>query len=331
MAKPAAVRQQIASGETAPLYLLQGDDFQARLELAGEFASVVDEALQPFNVESFHANEASSAGGRDQLITGLLAAARTLPMMAPRRVLIVHQAERLLSPRKGRDDEAEALSSPADGSKKRRRVITPSEEFEQYLEAPEPLTTIVFVAGDMEENRRLVKAIRKHAVAVDCGSFETTADAAKWVKARLEKEGLSIEPQAISVLLEAASHNPGRIRAEVEKLVLFAAGERSVTVQHIRDLISPELRPGDWFAIRDALSARNARAALREVDAQFDAGFKDVQILGLIRSVVRGFSDDRAKRGLDAVFRTDLAIKTAGDPRAPRYLLETLVVELCGN
>lgn len=331
MAKPAAVRQQIASGETAPLYLLQGDDFQARLDLAGEFASVVDEALQPFNVESFHANEASSAGGRDQLITGLLAAARTLPMMAPRRVLIVHQAERLLSPRKGRDDEAEAPSSPADGSKKRKRAITPSEEFEQYLEAPEPLTTIVFVAGDMEENRRLVKLIRKHAVAVDCGSFETTADAAKWVKARLEKEGLSIEPQAISVLLEAASHNPGRIRAEVEKLVLFAAGERSVTVQHIRDLISPELRPGDWFAIRDALSARNARAALREVDAQFDAGFKDVQILGLIRSVVRGFSDDRAKRGLDAVFRTDLAIKTAGDPRAPRYLLETLVVELCGS
>ena len=331
MAKPAAVRQQIASGETAPLYLLQGDDFQARLELAGEFASVVDEALQPFNVESFHANEASSAGGRDQLITGLLAAARTLPMMAPRRVLIVHQAERLLSPRKGKDDEAEALSSPADGNRKRRRAITPSEEFEQYLEAPEPRTTIVFVAGDMEENRRLVKLIRKHAVAVDCGSFETTADAAKWVKARLEKEGLSIEPQAISVLLEAATHNPARIRAEVEKLVLFAAGERSVTVQHIRDLISPELRPGDWFAIRDALSARNARAALREVDAQFDAGFKDVQILGLIRSVVRGFSDDRAKRGLDAVFRTDLAIKTAGDPRAPRYLLETLVVELCGN
>ena len=332
MAKPAAVSQQIASGDTAPLYLVEGDDFQARLDFAKEFASVVDEALQPFNVESFHANDATSAGGRDQLITGLLAAARTLPMMAPRRVLIVHQAERLLSPRKGRDDETDVpVSSTPDGAKKRKRALTPSEEFEQYLESPEPLTTIVFVSGELDENRRLVKLVRKHAVAVDCGSFETTADAAKWVKARVEKEGLSIEPQAISVLLESATHNPGRIRAEVEKLVLFAADERSVTVQHVRDLISPELRPGDWFAIRDALGARNARVALREVDAQFDAGFKDVQILGLIRSVVRGFSDDRAKRGLDAVFRTDLAIKSAGDPRAPRYLLESLVVELCGK
>ena len=331
MAKPAAVREQIASGATAPLYLLEGDDFQARLDLATEFASVVDESLRPFNVESFHANEANSTAGRDQLIAGLLAAARTLPMMAPRRVLIVHQAERLLSPRKGKDDDGERPPAAADGGKKRKRATTPSEEFEQYLEAPEPLTTIVFVSGPLEENSRLVKLLRKQAIAVDCGSFENTADAAKWVRARLERDGLSIEPQAISVLLEAATHNPGRIRAEVEKLVLFAADERIVTVQHIRDLISPELRPGEWYVIRDALSARNARAALREVDAQFDAGFKDVQILGLIRSVVRGFSDDRAKRGLDAVFRTDLAIKTAGDPRAPRYLLESLVIELCGR
>ena len=163
----------------------------------------------------------------------------------------------------------------------------------------------------------------KHAIAVDCGSFGTTAEAAKWVKMRLEKDGLSIEPQAISVLLDAVSHDAGRIRAEVEKLALFAAGDRNVTVQHVRDLISPELRPGDWFVLRDALGARNARAALREVDAQCEAGFKEVQILGLIRSVVRGMPDERAKRGLDAVFRTDLALKTGGDPRAPRYLLET--------
>jgi DNA polymerase-3 subunit delta len=329
--KAAAVRQQIASGDTAPLYVLEGADFQARLDLAGEFATVVDEALRPFNVESFHASDATSTGGRDQLITGLLAAARTLPMMAPRRVLVVHQAERLLSPRKGKDDDVDAASPSTEAGKRRKRAATPSEEFEQYLESPEPMTTIVFVAGELEENRRLVKLVRKHAITVDCGSFGTTAEAAKWVKMRLEQDGLSIEPQAISVLLDAVSHDAGRIRAEVEKLALFAADERTIRVQHVRDLISPELRPGDWRELNAILVSRNARAALREVDAQFEAGFQDIQILGMIRSVVRGLSDERAKRGLDAVFRTDLAIKTAGDPRAKRYLLESLVVELCGK
>ena len=76
----------------------------------------MDEGLQAFNVQSFYANEATSSAARDQLIGDVLSAARTLPMMAPRRVLIVHEAERLLSPRKGKDDEIEPLPAPASAS-----------------------------------------------------------------------------------------------------------------------------------------------------------------------------------------------------------------------
>ena len=85
--KPAEVRAQIAAGRTGSLYLLEGDDLQSRHDLALEFAGLVDEGLQAFNVESFYANEASTAGARDQMIATLLAAARTFPMMAPRRVM----------------------------------------------------------------------------------------------------------------------------------------------------------------------------------------------------------------------------------------------------
>ena len=57
--KPAEVRAQINAGKTGPLYLLEGDDLQSRHDLALEFASMVDEGLQAFNVESFYANEAT--------------------------------------------------------------------------------------------------------------------------------------------------------------------------------------------------------------------------------------------------------------------------------
>ena len=66
--KPAEVRAQIAAGQTGPLYLLEGDDLQSRHDLALEFAALVDEGLQAFNVESFYANEATTAGARDQMI-----------------------------------------------------------------------------------------------------------------------------------------------------------------------------------------------------------------------------------------------------------------------
>lgn len=327
--KPAEVRQQIASGQTAPLYLLEGDDLQSRHDLALEFAGLVDEGLQAFNVESFYANEATTAGARDQLIGAVLATARTLPMMAPRRVLLVHEAERLLSPRRGKDDEPEATPSSG-GRGKKARALTAAEELEAYFEAPESLTSLVFVAGVLDGNRRLVKLLRKHAVVVQCGTLASSADAAKWIRQRLEKERMAIEPSAISLLLEATGLALGRIRAELDKLVLYAAGESAVTAKHVRELVTPQDVPGADFALGRAIWNGDAAGALREIAAQFEAGGQAPMMLGQIRAATaRLRPDSRIKNGLDAVFRTDLAIKSsAGDPR---FLLERLVVELCSG
>lgn len=325
--KPGDIRKQITAGNTASLYLLEGDDLQARHELATEFASLVDEGLHAFNVQSFHASEAGSGAARDQLIGALLAAARTLPMMAPRRVLTVYEAERLLSPRKSKDEETESSARP-EAAKKRKRSLTAVEELEQYLESPEPLTTVVFVAEALDNNRRLVKLVRRHAVVVDCGSIETSAEAARWIKARLEKDTLTIEPQAISLLLAATGLNLGRIRSEVDKLALFAAGEPGVTVRHVHEMVVPQSEPGEGFALGRAIWNSNVRAALGEIEAQFEAGSQAVLILGQIRAAARSLKpDERAKSGLDAVFETDLALKSSvGEAR---FLLERLVIELC--
>jgi DNA polymerase-3 subunit delta len=326
--KPAEVRKQIKAGDTGPLYLLEGDDLQSRHDLALEFASIVDEGLHAFNVQSFYANEATNAGTRDQMIGEILAAARTLPMMAPRRVLVVHEAEKLLSPRKGKDDED--APAPATATGKKKRALTPTEELEEYLQSPEPMTTLVWVAGALEGNRRLVKLMRKQAAVVDCGTLDSAADATKWIKAALQKDGLEIEPKAISALLEATGLSLGLIRAAVEKLALYVAGEKLVTVQHVRDTTTPVDAPGDGpvvgFAIRDG----DVKTALREVTALFDAGAPHLPLLGQIRwgaGLLR--PDTRAKRALELVLETDIALKSSGGE--PRYLIEKLVIELCAR
>lgn len=324
--KPAEVRKQIRSGSTAPLYLLEGDDLQARYDLAAEFATLVDEGLHAFNVQSFYANEATNASARDQMIGEIISAARTLPMMAPRRVLLVHEADRLLSPRKGKDDEPDASAEASGG--RRRKSATPGEELEQYFERPEPLSTLVFVAAGLDANRRLVKQLRKHAVSVDCGTLDNTADAAKWIRTRLEPEKLAIEPQAITLLLNATGLSLGRIRAEVDKLALFAAGEPAITTRHVKEMVLPQSEPGEDFALGRAIWNNNLREALREIDAQLENGAPPFMVLGQIRAAAgRLKPDDRARGGLAAVFEADLAIKSSiGEPR---YLLERLVIELC--
>ncbi|MEZ5284496.1 MAG: hypothetical protein R2712_06750 [Vicinamibacterales bacterium] len=330
--KPAEVRAQITAGATGPLYLLEGDDLQSRHDLALEFGAVVDEGLQAFNVESFYANEATTAGARDQMMGAILATARTLPMMAPRRIVIVHEAERLLSPKRARDED-EAPAAPADtggGRKRRAAPVSPAEELEAYLQSPEPMTTLVWVSGPLDANRRLVKVLRRRAAVVDCGSLEGAQDAAAWIRKRLEKDELTIEPRAIALLLEGTGLSLGRIRAEVEKVVLYAAGESTVTERHIRDLVVPESEPGEDFALGKAIWNGNVAAALGEIAAQFDTGAPAVMVLGQIRAAAgRLRPDARARHGLDLVLRTDVALKSSGGE--PQFLLERLVVELCGK
>ncbi len=329
MSTVAEIRKQIKSGKTAPLYLLEGDDLQSRHDLAIEFANVVDEGLQAFNVQSFYANEATNAGGRDQLIGSLMSTARTLPMMSPRRVIIVHEADRLLAPKRAKDEDAGAApESPKKG--RRAPAATPAEELEAYIEQPEPMTTLVFVSGPLDANRRVVKLLRKHAEVVDCGSLASPREAAMWITKRLEMDELAIEPKALALLLGATGLSLGRIRAEIDKMVLYAAGDATITAAHVRDLVIPQNEPGEVFALIDAIKTSNAALALREVAARIEAGAPPPMLLGLIRAAtIQLRPDSRVKSGLEAVFRTDLAIKSSSG--TPQYLLESLVVELCAR
>jgi DNA polymerase III subunit delta len=326
--KAAEVIKQIESGDTAPLYLLEGDDQQSRHDLAQEFASVVDEGLQAFNVQTFYANEATTATGRDQLIGDFLSAARTLPMMASRRVLLVYEADRLLSPRKSKDDEPEPLTRG--DSKKRKKSLTPTEDLEQYFEAPEPSTTAVFVAASLDANRRLVKLLRKHAVAVDCGSLDSAADAARWLQKRLGQDALTIELKAVTLLLQTTGLTLGRIRAEADKLALYAAGEKVVTARHVHELVTPVDEPATGPAVGMAVKDGDARRALGEIAALWEAGAPYLPILGQVRWAAGQLRPDtRARRALELVLETDVAMKTSGGE--PRYLLERLVIELCSR
>lgn len=326
MSSPAEVRKLIKSGKTGPLYLLEGDDLQSRHDLALEFANLVEEGLQAFNVQSFYANEATNAAGRDQLIGALLSTARTLPMMASKRVVIVHEADRLLAPKRAKDEDQGELDLP----KKPKRGATPSDELEAYVEAPEPMTTLIFAAGALDANRRIVKLLRNHADVVDCGSLESPRDAALWIQKRLEKDELTIDPKALNLLLQTTGLSLGRIRAEVEKLVLYAAGEAVITPAHVKDLVIPENESEGVFALIDAVRNSNAPRALLEISALIDAGVQPPLILGQLRAAaIQLRNDARVRNGLEAVLRTDVAIKSSAG--TPQHLLECLAVELCAR
>ena len=72
---------------------------------------------------------------------------------------------------------------------------------------------------------------------------------------------------------------------------------------------------------------RLVREALKELGLALDAGAMPVMLMGQLRAAAEKLPAPRVRSAIDAVFRTDLALKSSGGE--PRVLLERLTVELC--
>jgi DNA polymerase-3 subunit delta len=233
-------------------------------------------------------------------------------MMAPRRIVILMGAERVLAALR----EAEGGTDELDA-------------FDAYLQSPQPHATVVFVtAGDPDGRSRAVKLLEKYATVVDCNPLEDAGDGAAWVKAEAAREGVRIEPGAVRLLAFLAGSDIGRLRAEFERALLFASGDGIITEAAVQEIAGAQTTKDPW-AMNNALQRGAAGVALRELALKLEAGEVPVMILGQLAYFVRmKMPPQRARAALDALFRTDLALKTSRGE--PRVLLERLIVELCG-
>jgi len=326
LATPAATRTQIQSGATDPVYLLLGEEEVEKSALASEFADLVEEGLRAFNVERIHAGDLTTG---DKLLDGvasIIAAARTLPMMSPRRVVIVLQAEVLLAPKRESDAATRAL-----------------EQLEAFLKSPEPQTTLVLVASAIDRRKSIFKLLQKQATIVECGSPEDLAAAERWVRERVLKAGVEIEPAGARVMAALAGFpdrpqkdgrtgDVKRLRGEVDRLLIYALGQKKITADDARAIAGPAAIQDHW-AMTNAIESGQAGAALRQLSLIIDSGTPPEMILGQLGWVVRAkfpeIAAAQTRGAVESLFRTDVDLKrSAGDPRV---LLERLVVELCAG
>lgn len=297
----AQLRKQLDAGETGPLYVLIGADDAEKASMAAEFGEMVDEGLRAFNVESLY--------GGEMQVDDLFQAAGLLPMMAPRRVVIILQAERLLVPkREGKTADAE------------------QERLEVFIRNPPPHATVVFVCGPLDRRRRAVKMLLERAAIVDCGTIENAADAERWVKVRAAKEGANLDPGAVRALVDRGGNDLVRLRSSLERVMLYALGQATITADDVKQVVAPAPDAQEDFGIANAIQNANAATALRQLAAALEGGAAPFFLMGQLRWVAEKTASARVRDAIEAVFRTDLALKSSGGD--PRILLERLVVEL---
>ncbi|MFQ5515162.1 MAG: DNA polymerase III subunit delta [Myxococcota bacterium] len=313
--------------------LLLGEEAALRdAELARLREAVLCGGLADFNEDRF---DLARAGTRPAEI---VAAARTLPVRAPRRLVRV----------RGVDD--------------RRAASFIEAELLPYLEDPVATTCLVLEAPKVDRRQAWVKRVAKLGRVVICAAPKRPPDLRAWIEARITSLGKQPGPGVAAELLERVGPQLDLLASEIEKLSLFV-GERSRVVPRDVMEVSGELRARALYELTDAIGQRRAGPALAMLAKLIDQGQPPLLLLGtlanhfrrLLRASdchpleakeverrlgvhpyaarklteqVRRFEPERLRSCLAAIRRTDEVLKGAL-PLSPRLAIERLVLAVC--
>jgi DNA polymerase III subunit delta len=330
-----ALRTQVKSGKLQRIYVFVGEDNKLAGRMVDALEATIEAGDRPFAVDRVYAGE---AGG---LPVDIAASCRSLPMLGDRRLVIVLRAERLLKPKRASRNTEDVPDAEAADDEDGAAFddLTPLED---YLAAPADFATLVFVATDIDRTRRFTKKLVDKGHVVAFGGIraekatdqrDASAQAAQWVREEMTREGRSIEPAALQHLVARAGGDISKLRGDMERLLLYAQERATITADDVLEVASDGTTVQDDWGLTNAIGGGNAPQALREVALRFERGDSPHMMVGQLRWWVSNRLADgapeRVKTALDALLRTDLALKSSGGD--PRVLLERLVVELTGR
>ncbi len=329
--------QQIRARKPAPVYVIIGDDDQEKSMLSQLAAEVVDEELRAFNVERLYGTDKGTTA------EAIVEAARILPMLGDRRVIVVLRADALLKPKRKKTEEDDSddrgPGGGADGGNAEPALS--ADALLAYVTKPEPMSTLVLVADDIDRSRKLGKALIKTAAMIECWGLKPGKEvkgwdlpqvaraAQAWVRKQAGETGMQIDPAGVSLLAERAGTDISRLRGDWQRLLLYVGDRKTITREDAAEVASPETSQDDW-AVTNAIERGDAATALRQLALAFDAGAAPQMMVGQlgwwVRTKLPGIAPGRVKPAIDALLRTDLDLKSSvGEPRV---LMERLIVEL---
>ncbi len=271
---PSRALEAIQSGKLSPGYILLGQEiyWRDRLLAALRHAIGADDSTQVQMAISEYDLRSDS-------LLRVLDAAREPSLLAPRRLLVVRNAQGLSSQRGGKGKTAsrrrgKSASSPPRSAKSLKLAEKP-EDLSAYLRDPSPDSVLVLEMMDVDldsddwREREKVQS-RLEAIGAICDVVLLAApgfgDALELVRQEAAACGCAISPDAAELLVTAFDRNMGRIRMEIEKLsVSRTKPPRSKALRiEVEDVtrLSTGLASGASQPLVEALGSGDPRKAL---------------------------------------------------------------------
>lgn len=269
-------------GGQAAVYLLHGDEpFITRQAMAWLRQAVLGGVAEDFNLDRFDA--------RDALDTSrMVQAARTLPMMAARRLVWVRNAASAF------DAKGDAVKALVD-----------------YVSAPDPSSCMVFEASTrVRKTSALFKRIAK-----SCVVFETSSPRERelpaWVVEAARRRGRTLRPDAAALVVEALGRDLSALDAAVERLALYVEGDAPITLAHVEESVA-HTRAHNVWDLTDAIGDRKVADALAQAHRLLDQGEEPLRLLAIVVRQYRQLLIGRSVRARGA--SADETARAAGVP-----------------
>jgi len=244
---PGALEQELTHGHLSPAYLVLGPEtYLAHQAVETLRRSTISADLAAFNESEFDASSSTAAE--------ILSAARTVPMMSPRRLVLVKDLHALPE--------------------------TEREPLLEYLSAPFERCVLILTALDLDRRTTFFRKLKEKARILEYPKLKSAA-LERWVADYMRSRGYTAAPGALKLLLEAAGTDLQTLVNEIEKLALFAGTSGVITGEAVDELAGASRQRG-IFELIDALGRRDSRAALQILASLLDAGEAPLMIVTMM-------------------------------------------------
>ena len=333
---PAEVRRAIEKDQMPPVWLWTGpEEFQKE-----ELWQKVVETIVPAGLEAMNA---ARYRAKDDDVAAVVALCRTLPMLAPRRAVLLMDIEAM--------------------SKSEEDVLV------EYIRHPAPEAVLV-LAGARSPGEAKYKRLADAGAEPIVFWIPFERDTLAWIRQRFADLGKQCDARMAQELMQACGAAPGRekvalseLAPEIEKVAL-GMGKRAQVTEDDLNGIGRRIDEEQLREMTSGLANGNAAAVLRALDgillfkgydevrvlanlthrmialmrirALMDRGVKGGELARLsgvwpsmfeeIERAARGWTSEGLRKGLEILAKADLDLKSSG--KSSRLVLETALLRV---
>jgi DNA polymerase III subunit delta len=274
------VQELIAQAETGsppPVIVITGGErFFIDRALAALRKAVLSGGVSGFNEDVFEGKGCSAAR--------IVDAARTLPMLATHRLVLVRDADAL--------------------------AAAELDRFCDYLDQPSPSSCVVLLADKLDGRTRFAKRASKLGLLVDAAPLKP-GDMRGFLQSEVRRRGARIAPDAASALLDALGNDLPGIDDALERLTLYVGPGASIELGDVSACVT-RVRVESIWSLVDAVGLRDRRGALRAAASLLADREPPLRILAMIARQLRMVA--RMQTALASGAQPPEAARQAGAP-----------------